>query len=186
MATQVMARSGGRRFGPTALAMQSHRAVPGRATLLSDLRPDARPDRERPSGVPVPRQGSGARTAPRRPLGDATRPPMGASAPRRPTDRSTCPPGAAAGGYRMGRWARLSMTVVVTAAIVVGSLTAALRPAEAPTRLVTVQPGDTLLTLVLRDLPDTDPAAAMQQVARLNSLGDGGVEVGTVLRIPAG
>jgi hypothetical protein len=111
---------------------------------------------------------------------------MGASAPRRPTDRSTCPPGAAAGGYRMGRWARLSMTVVVTAAIVVGSLTAALRPAEAPTRLVTVQPGDTLLTLVLRDLPDTDPAAAMQQVARLNSLGDGGVEVGTVLRIPAG
>jgi len=86
----------------------------------------------------------------------------------------------------MGRWARLSMTVVVVAALVVGSLTVALRPAFEPTRLVTVQPGDTLLSVVLRDMPDTDPAAAMRQVARLNALATDGVEAGSVLRIPAG
>jgi len=110
---------------------------------------------------------------------------MGSSAPRRPVEAPICPPGTSAGGYRMGRWARLSMTLVVTAALIVGSLTVALRPASEPTRLVTVQPGDTLLSLVLRDMPDSDPATAMQQVARLNTLA-GGVEVGSVLRIPAG
>ncbi len=87
--------------------------------------------------------------------------------------------------YRMGRWARLGMTVIVVAAIIVGSITIAWHPASTPTVPVTVAPGESLQSIVVRDLPDRDPADAIRLVQQINGLASPVVPAGTVLQIPA-
>ena len=62
-------------------------------------------------------------------------------------------------GYRMGRWARLALTVTVLAAVAV--VTVSLTAGSAPTALVdvTVGPGDTLWSIASQAAPDRDPRA---------------------------
>lgn len=184
MTVQVIQRSGGRRFGPTALAAQARPVV---------IPPPARPaDLRRGLGVPGDRGVPGI-AAPRRSAavpvrgraGRAyTRPPAGLAERGRSVVGSRCQDGSTEATYRMGRWARLAMTLVVTAAVVVGTLTVLLRPGSAPTRFVTVQPGDTLASIAVSDMPGWDPAAAVARIESLNGLDGAEVPVGTVLRIP--
>ena len=177
MATQVIHR-GGRRFGPSALAAQGRRSA------------DALTRMPRAGGVPPVPPGWAAAVAPpvrrQRPVSRRRAGPR-IGGPDHGSLRAgtVCTDGSAPGTYRMGRWARLSMTVVVTAAIVVGTLTLALRPTATPTTFVTVQPGDTLMSIVARDMPGWDPAAAIGELEALNGLGGPAVPVGAVLRVPA-
>jgi hypothetical protein len=144
---------------------------------------------DRPTQQHVHRPAAAGQAGGRYPrVGDArgTRPTAGTVRHRNRVTVTSCPPGSAAGGYRMGRWARLAMTVVVTAAIVVATLTVLLRPAAVPTQFVTVQPGDTLASIAVRALPDLDPADAIGVVESMNGLDGATVQVGAVLRVPAG
>lgn len=88
-------------------------------------------------------------------------------------------------GYRMGRWERLAMTVIVTLAIVVGALTMLLRPDVPATRTITVLPGETVASIVMRELPDADFSRAVDAVKDLNNLPGTGVFAGDVLSLPA-
>jgi LysM repeat protein len=115
-----------------------------------------------------------------------TRPVSGTVAHRNRVTVGPCPPGSASGGYRMGRWARLAMTVVVVSAVVVATLTLVLRPTSVPTRFITVQPGDTLASIAVSALPGLDRADAIAVVESLNGLDAPTVQVGAVLRVPAG
>lgn len=86
----------------------------------------------------------------------------------------------------MGRWERLGMTAVVAAAVIIAALTV-LGGRSVPTGdVVTVRPGDTVGTIVLRELPDMDPVRAMELVEAMNGLSDSVVPVGATLRLPAG
>jgi LysM repeat protein len=86
----------------------------------------------------------------------------------------------------MGRWARLAMTLVVAAAVVVATLTLVLRPTSVPTRFVTVKPGDTLASIAVGALPDLGRADALAVIESLNGLDGPTVQVGAVLRVPTG
>ena len=77
------------------------------------------------------------------------------------------------------------MTIVVVAAVVVAAVTLA-RPATASTRLVTVLPGDTMTSLVLREAPGMDVARAAEVVEQLNGLASPTVSSGMRLLFPAG
>ncbi len=148
-----------------------------RRTSLGTEVPANRPSVQRPA---PPRRVAGQRphpTGPGRMETEVYRQP--------PVAITNCPPGSAAGGYRMGRWARLAMTLVVTAALVVGTLTLLAGGGGDPTRLITVGPGETLLSVALREVPGTDPAWAVARIRELNELDGRSVPVGVVLRIPA-
>ena len=86
----------------------------------------------------------------------------------------------------MGRWARLGMTITVTAAIVVGALTLIGHSGAPRTQFVTVEPGDTLWSVAGRAAPDQDPRDVIAQMMALNGLRDSDVVVGEVLRVPVG
>lgn len=93
-----------------------------------------------------------------------------------------CPASAPERGYRMGRWERLGMTVVVAAALVVGLVTF-FKPAD-PGREIVVGPGDSMLSVVLREMPEVDPARAAELIEAANGLADGTLAPGMVLSIP--
>lgn len=187
MTVYVAHRTGGRRFGPTALGATALGVTSLGGTAACAASPG-------PGPLPASRIGGYPRLAPLggptryQRVGDdrRTRPPAGLVPSHRSAVVTACPAGSSADGYRMGRWARLSMTLVVTAAILVAALLLAFRPVTVPTRFVTVQAGDTLASIVGRDLVGTDRAEAIALVESLNGLDGPAVEVGTVLRIPAG
>ncbi len=184
MTVQAITRTGGRRYGPTALAARAHRdAAPARD---EDVRIVGRGYAGDPCTAVAPPRVDRTTRRVRRVGQDSTRPRSGMVDYARPPAAATCHQGSAAGPYRMGRWARLSMTLIVTAAIIVGALTVLLRPDSMSTRFVTVQPGDTLASIAQRDMSGWDPARAMAEIASLNHLERPAVRAGTVLRIPAG
>ncbi len=100
-------------------------------------------------------------------------------------DNSSPVPGRASDGYRMDRWARLSLTVTVlaTAVIVIAALTAG----SASPRFVdvTVTPGDTLWSIASTSAPDRDPRAVIHEIQELNQISGDVLPVGVVLRVPA-
>lgn len=99
-----------------------------------------------------------------------------------------CPPGSAREGYRLGRWERLALSFVTVLGLIVG-LAALLSPEQVPTREVTVAPGDTVLSLVLRELPEVDPVRAAELVRAANDLDmdarAADLVPGTLIRVPA-
>ncbi len=88
-------------------------------------------------------------------------------------------------GYRVGRWARLALTVTVLAAAVVVSV--ALASSAAPPRMVdvTVAPGDTLWSIAGEAAPDRDPRAVIEEIKAINDVTGGVLPVGVVLRVPS-
>ncbi len=77
------------------------------------------------------------------------------------------------------------MTLVVTAAVAVVGFTS-LGSSAAPTRDAVVLPGDTLLSLALRELPDIDPARAVELIGEANGFTDLRIVPGMTLAIPSG
>lgn len=100
-----------------------------------------------PGGPTAPRRGSAVRGASHGPV--------------------WCPQSVPSRGYRMGRWERLGMTIIVVAALVVGAFTL-LGGSATGTRDVVVQSGDSMLSIALRELPDMDPARAVELIAAEN------------------
>jgi len=88
-------------------------------------------------------------------------------------------------GYRLGRWARLALTltVVATAAIVIGLLAAG----SAPQVLVdvTVGPGDSLWSIASETAPTRDPRAVIEEIKQINGVTSDVLPIGVVLRVPA-
>lgn len=187
MAVQMIHRSGGRRYGPTAL-----NADGGVGTKLEDHGPNRV---DRPGGSPLARHAPPAGGAPSLPgtasvsprlVRPLTRP---AGAPLGYVGRvpmADCPTGSSSPGYRMGRWTRLSMTIVVTAAVIVAAVTVLVHPAAPATAFVTVQPGDTLVSIAHQVAPRLATSDAVTLLESLNGLDAPSVEVGMVLRVPAG
>jgi LysM domain len=89
--------------------------------------------------------------------------------------------------YRLGRWGRLGLTllVAVTLALLIGRLFAG-SMVGAATELVdvTVGPGDTLWSIASSAAPDRDPRAVIDQIRTLNDVPGDVVRVGEVLRVP--
>ena len=87
--------------------------------------------------------------------------------------------------YRIGRWARLALTLTAAAAVLVVAL--ALVPSTASPRMVdvTVGPGDTLWGIATAAAPEQDPRAVIAEIERLNGLTSDTVRIGDVLRVPA-
>lgn len=88
-------------------------------------------------------------------------------------------------GYRMGRWARLTLTITVLAATVV--VVASLITPASPRALVdvTVAPGDTLWSIATQAAPDRDPRDVIDEIKQLNDMRSGVLPIGVVLRVPA-
>jgi LysM repeat protein len=87
-------------------------------------------------------------------------------------------------GYRIGRWARLALTLTVGVAVVVVAL-ALIPPTAAPRMVdVTVGPGDTLWGIATGAAPEQDPRAVVAEIERLNGLTSDTLRVGEVLRVP--
>lgn len=103
--------------------------------------------------------------------------------PQRPR-LAVCEEPKAIGGYRMGRWSRLTMTILVAAAIVVGVLMPLGGAEPAASRWVTVGADETIATVVARTMPDVEPATAVAQVRELNDLQGWLLREGAVLRLP--
>jgi hypothetical protein len=91
-------------------------------------------------------------------------------------------------GYRMSRWARLTLTLtvlaaaaVVTVSLVVGSM------GSAPRAMVdvTVGPGDTLWSIATHAAPDRDPRDVIEEIEALNDVPGSVLPVGVVLRVPS-
>jgi hypothetical protein len=106
-------------------------------------------------------------------------------AARRPGGPAPCPRSAPVRGCRLRRWERLSMTLVVAAAVLVVGLTSWVSSA-APTRDTVVLPGDTMLSIALREMPDVDPARAAELIGAANGSADLQVTPGMTLAIPVG
>jgi len=88
----------------------------------------------------------------------------------------------------IGRWGRLSLTVLVAATMVLlaGRLLAgALGGGGTELVEVTVRPGDTLWSIASTTSPDRDPRAVIEDIRGLNGLSGDLVRVGEVLRVPA-
>ena len=88
-------------------------------------------------------------------------------------------------GYRLGRWARLALTVIVLTAAVVVVLTATAGSPPPASVDVTVGPGDTLWSIATDAAPDRDPRAVIEELKQLNNLPDQVLAIGVVLRVPA-
>jgi len=89
-------------------------------------------------------------------------------------------------GYRIGRWARLALTILALAAValfaarLIAGLTAgAMEPVD-----VTVRPGDTLWSIAIEAAPDRDPRAVIDEIRQLNQVSGDVVRVGEVVRVP--
>ena len=87
----------------------------------------------------------------------------------------------------MSRWARLTLTLtvlaavaVVTVSLVVGSI------GSAPRAMVdvTVGPGDTLWSIATQAAPDRDPRDVIEEIKALNDVPGSVLPVGVVLRVP--
>ena len=104
------------------------------------------------SRIAAGRVGLAGRVDPGTPAAVATR---GDRSNVRPQLAPGCPEPLPAGpGYRMGRWARLGMTLTVTLAVVVAAATLLGRSGSPASDLVTVEPGDTLWSVAgARRLP---------------------------------
>lgn len=94
---------------------------------------------------------------------------------------------AAAEDYRIGRWGRLALTVLVLATLALvgvrllaGSAAGAAEPVD-----VTVRPGDTLWSIAAVAAPDRDPREVIDEIRALNAVSGDVVRVGEVLRVPA-
>jgi hypothetical protein len=74
------------------------------------------------------------------------------------------------------------MTIIAVAAVVVG-LWSVLGGSSTPVREVVVQPGDSTLSIALREFPDMDPARAVELISADNNLAD--LTPGATLEIPA-
>ncbi len=76
------------------------------------------------------------------------------------------------------------MTIVVTVALIIAAVVIA-NPAARPTRVVTVMPGDTMASFILREVPGMDMTRAVAMVEELNGLGGSSVRAGMRLIVPA-
>ena len=88
-------------------------------------------------------------------------------------------------GYRLGRWARLALTVTALAAIVVVVVSLASGTAQQTMVDVTVAPGDTLWSIAAQAAPDRDPRDVIEEIRQLNDMQGGVLPIGVVLRVPA-
>ena len=96
-----------------------------------------------------------------------------------------CPASDDGPGYRLGRWARLSLTLTTLATAVL--LVVSLLPASSTgVRSVTVRPGDTLWSIASTAAGDSDPRGVVEQIRALNGLDDGPLVEGMQLRVPLG
>lgn len=88
-------------------------------------------------------------------------------------------------GYRMGRWARLALTLTVlaTAAVLIAAMVAG--PAPHTLVDVTVGPGDSLWSIASEAAPDSDPRVVIEEIRQLNGISDDVLPIGVVLRVPA-
>jgi len=102
-----------------------------------------------------------------------------------PTRSAAAVGGSEVDGYRMGRWARLTLTITVLAAIAV--VTVSLMVGSAPRALVdvTVGPGDTLWSIANQAAPDRDPREVIEEIRALNLVPSDVLPVGIVLRVPS-
>ncbi len=107
-----------------------------------------------------------------RPAGDAAR-------------RSAAAGQSAVDGYRMGRWARLALTLTVLATIAVVTVSLVAGSAPQPMVDVTVGPGDTLWSIATHAAPDRDPRDVIEEIKALNDVPGSVLPVGVVLRVPA-
>lgn len=76
------------------------------------------------------------------------------------------------------------MTLVVAMAVAVVGFTS-LGLSAAPARDAVVLPGDTLLSLALREMPDIDPARAVELIGEANGSANLQIAPGMTLAIPA-
>ncbi len=106
------------------------------------------------------------------------------SAVRRPGGPVECDRSAPVSGYRLSRWERLGMTLVVAAAVVVVALSS-FGQSAAPTRDAVVLPGDTMLSIALREMPELDPGRAAELIAAANGAAGLRIVPGSTLQIPA-
>lgn len=94
-----------------------------------------------------------------------------------------CSGSAPRAGYRMGRWERLGMSVVTASAVVVG-LFSSVGASQGAVHSVTIRPGDTLLSVALRELPQVDPARAVELIESASGLSDGPLRWGMTVQVP--
>ena len=106
--------------------------------------------------------------------------PFGAASPRRVTEAGERQE------YRIGRWGRLTLTVLVlaTLALIGTRLIAGLTAGVVEPVDVTVRPGDTLWSIAAQAAPDRDPRAVIDEIRELNQVTGDLVRVGEVLRVP--
>lgn len=88
--------------------------------------------------------------------------------------------------YRMGRWARLAVTMTVVSAAVVIALSVMLTDPTGGTAPLTVAAGDTLWTIAERVAPDENPWSVIDEITALNGLTSNVIVPGQVLVVPAG
>lgn len=98
-----------------------------------------------------------------------------------------------ASGYRIGRWARLSITVtvlVVGLLFATGALPVGAGGDPAAITHVVVHPGDTLWSIAGRTVPNGETGAVVERIRQLNGLDELGpaaaLPVGLELVVPTG
>lgn len=97
---------------------------------------------------------------------------------------TTRSPQEAAGDYRLSRWGRLAMTLIVLAAVIVATVTL-LRPAASGDNMwVTVGEQETIVSVATRLMPDVPVHDAVAQILQLNGLADWRVPAGTIVQLP--
>lgn len=97
------------------------------------------------------------------------------------SDRAAAP----VDGYRMGRWARLTLTLTALTAVAVVTLSLTAGSGSTAMVDVTVAPGDTLWSIAARAAPDRDPRGVIDEIRQLNDLPGTVLPVGVVLRVPS-
>lgn len=88
------------------------------------------------------------------------------------------------GGYRIGRWGRLALTLLTTVALALLVGRAIAGSATPEVGNVMVRPGDTLWSIATSAAPDRDPRAVIDDIRALNDVRGDVVQVGEVLRVP--
>lgn len=86
--------------------------------------------------------------------------------------------------FRMGRWARLTCTVLLLGA---GTLVAVVLLSSGWPQVigqVTVAPGDSLWSIAQRSDPGVDPRSVVRQIKQLNALDGDSIAIGVVLKVP--
>ncbi len=87
-------------------------------------------------------------------------------------------------GYRMGRWARLALTLTVLATIAVVTVSLVAGSAPQPMVDVTVGPGDTLWSIATTHYAG-DPRDAIYRIAKRNEVTNGVIVPGERLVLPS-